>query len=66
MGYERLYVQVSSNIVEKDTLDRELRSLEAVHDSFPKIVLTRDSLFWGTTESGIAIRSLIGWLLDDA
>ncbi len=63
---ERLYVQVSSNIIEKGTLDRELRSLEAVHDSFPKIVLTRDSLFWGTTESGIAIRSLIGWLLDDA
>lgn len=62
---ERLYVQVSSNVVEKETLDRELKSLQAVHDSFPKIVLTRDSLFWGTTESGITVRSLVGWLLED-
>lgn len=63
---ERLYIQVSSNIVEGKTLERELKSLEAIHDSFPKIVLTRDSLYWGMTKSGIAIRSLIGWLLDDA
>lgn len=63
---ERIYVQVSSNVIEKETLDRELKSLEAVHDAFPKIVLTRDSLFWGTTGSGIVIRSLIGWLLEDA
>lgn len=63
---ERLYVQVSSNVIEKETLDRELKSLEAVHDSFSKIVLTRDSLFWGTTGSGIVIQSLIGWLLEDA
>lgn len=62
---ERLYIQVSSNIVEEKTFERELKSLEAIHDSFPKIVLTRDSLYWGMTKSGIAILSLIGWLLDD-
>ena len=58
----RLYVQVSSNVVEGDTLERELRSLEAVRDSFPKIILTRDSLHWGTTGTGIEIVSLVDWL----
>lgn len=58
----RLYVQVSSNVVEGDTLERELRSLEAIRDSFPKIILTRDSLHWGTTGTGIEIVSLVDWL----
>lgn len=59
---ERLYVQVSSNVVEGDTLERELGSLEAIRDSFPKIVLTRDALHWGTTATGIEIASLVDWL----
>lgn len=63
---ERLYVQVSSNVIEGDTLERKLRSLEAIRDSFPKIVLTRDSLQWGTTATGIEIVGLVDWLCDGA
>lgn len=59
---ERLYVQVCDKMGEDATFERELKSIEAIHDSFPKIVLTRDSLAWGTTDTGIRIRSLIDWL----
>ncbi|MCI9207493.1 MAG: ATP-binding protein [Adlercreutzia caecimuris] len=62
---ERLYVQVSSSIVEGQTFERELSSLEAIRDSFPKIVLTRDSLLWGTTATGIEVTSLIDWLCSE-
>lgn len=62
---ERLYLQVSSNVVEDDTFERELKSLEAIHDSFPKVILTRDSLLWGTTDSGVVVQSLIDWLCSD-
>lgn len=62
---ERLYVQVSNSIVEGQTFERELSSLEAIHDSFPKIVLTRDSLLWGTTATGIEVTGLIDWLCSE-
>lgn len=62
---ERLYVQVCDKMGEDATFERELKSIEAIHDSFPKIVLTRDSLAWGTTDTGIRIRSLIDWLCEE-
>lgn len=62
---ERLYVQVCDKMGEDATFERELKSIEAIHDSFPKIVLTRDSLAWGTTDAGIRIRSLIDWLCEE-
>ncbi|MEE0707042.1 MAG: ATP-binding protein [Adlercreutzia sp.] len=62
---ERLYLQVSDSVREERTLERELSSLRAVTDAFPKLVLTRDALLWGTTEDGIQIRGLTEWLLDD-
>lgn len=62
---ERLYVQVSNSIAEGQTFERELSSLEAIHDSFPKIVLTRDSLLWGTTATGIEITGPIDWLCSE-
>jgi len=39
--------------------------LEAIRDSFPKIVLTRDSLLWVTTATGIEVTSLIDWLCSE-
>ena len=56
---------MSSSIVEGQTFERELSSLEAIRDSFPKIVLTRDSLLWGTTATGIEVTSLIDWLCSE-
>lgn len=62
---ERLYVQVCDKMGEDATFERELKSIEAIRDSFPKIVLTRDSLAWGTTDTGIRIQSLIDWLCEE-
>lgn len=62
---ERLYVQVCDKLGENSTFERELKSLEAIHDSFPKIVLTRDSLVWGITNTGIRIQSLIDWVCEE-
>lgn len=63
---ERLYVQVSSTVANDATLHRELSSLEAINDSFPKLLLTRDVLGQGTTDSGIRIVNLVDWLLNKA
>jgi len=40
----RIYIQVSSTIIEEDTLARELRPLKALDDNYPKYILTMDKL----------------------
>ncbi len=37
------YVQVALSVREESTLQRELRPLQAVKDSFPKILITLDN-----------------------
>ena len=62
-GCDRLYLQVSDAIGEASTYSRELAPLLALNDSFPKLVLTRDALLWGTTPEGIRIQGIPDWLL---
>lgn len=40
----RLHIQVSAGIMDEHTRERELRSLRAVQDEHPKLVLTMDKL----------------------
>lgn len=61
---ERLYVQVCETLIDDVTRERETASLEAVRDSHPKIILTRDPLATGITESGIRIQLVTDWLLE--
>lgn len=63
-GSNKLYIQVTDAMVDSSTFERELASLRAIGDSFPKLVLTRDSLLWGTTPEGIRIQGIVDWLLD--
>lgn len=58
----KLYVQVSETIADEQTFERELRPLEALPDSFPKLVLTLDHYRTGTTETGVQVVNLIDWL----
>ncbi|WP_246165690.1 hypothetical protein [Bifidobacterium canis] len=51
-------------MLDETTRTRELAPLQAVHDSFPKIVLTLDRFRLGTTTDGIEIRNIVDWLLD--
>lgn len=61
---ERLYVQVSDALAAETTLERELSALRAVHDAYPKYLITTDQLHIGTTEDGIRIVNVADWLLE--
>lgn len=61
---ERLYVQVSDAPTAETTLARELSALRAVHDAYPKYLVTTDRLHVGTTEDGIRIVNVADWLLE--
>ena len=59
---EKIYVQVSSSILAESTRDRELRPLLAIHDSYPKYILTMDrSVF--KDFGGIRVINIIDFLL---
>ena len=62
-GEEKVYIQVSDEITDAQTRERELASLQAIRDNFEKIVLTMDYLHTGITEDGIKVLNLIDWLL---
>lgn len=47
---EKIYVQVSYTIANKDTLNRELEPLKAIKDNYKKYVVTMDSLASGNNE----------------
>lgn len=60
---KRLYIQVSASITDQNTLNRELRSLKAIDDNYPKLILTMDRLPYSDLE-GIRIVNIIDFLLD--
>ncbi len=55
------YYQVCTNISDKDTRERELRPLRAIHDNYPKTVITYDRYVLDDID-GIRIVSIIDWL----
>lgn len=59
---ERLYIQVTLNMTEEQTRQRELAPLRKLNDAFPRLVLTLDWFSEGTTEEGIRIMNVIDWL----
>ncbi len=59
---EKIYIQVSYSVLTPETLERELAPLQAVKDSYPKYVVTMDSLAGGNKE-GIKFIHLADFLL---
>ncbi len=57
------YYQVSLSIVDETTRERELRSLKAIEDNYPKTVIVFDRPFTGDL-NGIRVVNIIDWLLD--
>lgn len=49
---EKIYIQVCMSLKDEKTIEREYRSLETIHDHFPKIVLSLDEGF-ETSHKGI-------------
>lgn len=62
---EQLYVQVSFNTEKEETLKRELRSLEAIKDQHPKLLLTMDEILPEQNFNGIIKTGALKWLLGE-
>ncbi len=59
-GDERVYVQVCYLLSGDDVIDREYRSLEAIRDSYPKMVVSMDDVQFGVRNG---IRHHLAWEL---
>ena len=57
-----MYVQVSQTILAEETYAREVEPLEAIRDSFPKVIITLDRVGLGTTKTGIKIVNAVDWM----
>lgn len=60
---EKIYIQVSQSIMDKKTLNRELRSLQSIPDNYEKIIISMDKNYALSIE-GIKIKNAIQWLLE--
>ena len=58
------YYQVSETTLSPETLERELRPLEAIKDQFPKYLLTMDTIQPTANYNGIEKKNIIDWLLE--
>lgn len=59
------YFQVSMTMLNDDTYQREVRSLKAIDDNYPKTILSLDSVLRDLPD-GLIHRNIIEWLLDDS
>lgn len=59
----RVYLQVTEDLADPATFERELAPLRAIDDAFPKVVIASTGLREGVTEDGIRILPIIPWLL---
>jgi uncharacterized protein len=57
-----IYYQVSATIMEKETLERELRPLQNIPDNYEKVILTMDKTIYSDIR-GIKIVNIIDFLL---
>lgn len=58
------YFQISATLRDEETFNREIRSLEAIGDNYPKYIITSDNLTVGNY-NGINVVNIIQWLLSE-
>ena len=59
---EKIYYQVSRSILDENVEEREKKSLLAIKDNYPKVILTMDKLK-GKEIDGIKVINIIDFLL---
>ena len=57
------YYQVAASVLDKNTLERELESLNKIQDHFPKYIITLDEHTPNTSYNGIKIINAIDFLM---
>lgn len=57
------YYQVTADITNEDTFNREIRPLQSIKDNYEKMILTMDRMTPGDYE-GIKVVHLLDWLLE--
>ena len=58
------YYQVAASVLDKNTLERELASLQKIPDHHPKFLLTLDDIMPSANHDGIRQINALDWLLD--
>ena len=61
---EKLYIQVSDNISEEKTFNREVDSLLKIKDAYPKLLIAR-TRHDDYTYEGVIIKDIANWLANE-
>jgi len=64
-GANPTYYQVALQTLDENVLDRELRSLEAIKDNYPKYLLTLDTYEKESNYGGIKKLNALEWLMEE-
>lgn len=60
----RQYYQVSKDVAEKTTFEREMKPLGEIKDNYAKTLITLESGVWGDL-AGVKFENILDWLLEE-